>query len=392
MSSGRIARGPGWGDRNGTRAAPGQAGRAVRAFVARHPDGPETLDLMPSTDLPSVPCSDAARERQDPMVGTAPPQSRFLLVEQDGGWAYSGFPTLAIQEDIRDEVQQRAEALGARIMLIRRPGRHTSSVCLMRAWCVVDLHAAPADRVSWGTWSYPAELLSAVDRLEELERRAADRPAAQTGAESGATGTAYPQVVPGAADGDGAAEPTLVLVCTHGKKDPCCAVRGRPVAAALAERYPEQTWECSHTGGDRFAANLLLLPEGATYGGLDVDTALAAVEQHLAGAPDTAHLRGVSGHGRPVQAAVVAVHEQLGPLAWGSVRPTATRPLEPAEGEVAATTVTLALADGRAVEVDVREHVRPGAQLTCRVDALKVSQVPVAGVVRVLGPVSTITP
>ena len=46
----------------------------------------------------------------------------------------------------------------------------------------------------------------------------------------------------------------MLLVCTHGVHDTCCAVRGRPVAAALARRWPEATWECSHVGGDRFAA------------------------------------------------------------------------------------------------------------------------------------------
>ena len=55
-------------------------------------------------------------------------------------------------------------------------------------------------------------------------------------------------------------------VCTHGRHDACCAERGRPVAAALAAAHPEQTWEVSHIGGDRFAANVLVLPDGLYYG------------------------------------------------------------------------------------------------------------------------------
>jgi (2Fe-2S) ferredoxin len=250
-------------------------------------------------------------------------------------------------------------------MLIRRPGRPRSSVLSLRSWCAVDGGAAEGHRVTWGTWASPAELLRAVDRLEQVARWAEE-------------GTHVP------AAGVPRDDERLLLVCTHGKKDVCCAVRGRPVAAALAARWPEQTWECSHTGGDRFAANLLLLPDGAAYGGLDVEAADEVVRAHREGRPVTAYLRGVVGRPRPVQAAVVAAHDQLGPLPWGDVVPTGTAPLGPTEDEVAASLVRMELRDGRVVEVEVREHVRPAARLTCQGGVAKVSQVPVPGTVRVV--------
>jgi hypothetical protein len=319
---------------------------------------------MPTTDPAAFRCSDAARERQDPMLGTAPPQGRFLLVEQASGWAADGFPSAPLPDAVRGEVIARAAAVGARIMLIRRPGRQGPTARAGRSWCVVDTAAPAGRRVTWGTWAEPAQLLDAAARLEEL-----DQPARE-----GGPTTAGPALE----------KDLLVLVCTHGRKDVCCAVRGRPVALDLARRWPEQTWECSHTGGDRFAANVLLLPDGATYGGLGVAEAAAVVQAHREGRPDTTYLRGVAGHPRPVQAALVAVHEQLGPLPCGSVVPTAADHLESRDGEVAASTVRLRLEDGRSVEVDVREHVRPAARLTCRAAAPKVSQVPVAGAVRVV--------
>ena len=55
----------------------------------------------------------------------------------------------------------------------------------------------------------------------------------------------------------------LFGVCTHGRHDACCAERGRPVAAALTASHPDETWEISHMGGDRFAANMVVLPGGA---------------------------------------------------------------------------------------------------------------------------------
>jgi hypothetical protein len=92
------------------------------------------------------------------------------------------------------------------------------------------------------------------------------------------------------------------------------------VASALAERWPDETWECSHIGGDRFAANVVVLPGGTTYGNLDADSAVDVVSSHLAGAVLAAYLRGVASAPPFGQAAVVAAHERYGPLPSEAVR------------------------------------------------------------------------
>ena len=56
--------------------------------------------------------------------------------------------------------------------------------------------------------------------------------------------------------GAGWDEPVF-LVCTHGKRNVCCARLGVPLAQALATRHPGQVWETTHVGGHRFAANLV---------------------------------------------------------------------------------------------------------------------------------------
>lgn len=317
-------------------------------------------------------CSDAARERDDPLLGTAPPQGRLLLIEQDGGWGPNALASLAVPDDVRGQIRERTDAMGTRVMLIRRPGRQTSTVCDLRAWCVVDLSAPAGHRMTWGTWSYPTDLLAAVDRAEELHR--------------GATGAGTPP-------GD---DEMMLLVCTNGRKDLCCAVRGRPVATALEGRWPEQTWECTHTGGDRFAANVVVLPEGATYGGLDVDSAVETVLAHQqgnAGALGRRHLRGLIGHPRPVQAALVGALLELD-LSWGQVRvgagttQTALVPedevtarsgeLSAAGTPVARWHIDLDVTDGRELVAQVTEHLRPAAALTCKaVDSPAHSRVPV---------------
>jgi hypothetical protein len=119
-------------------------------------------------------------------------------------------------------------------------------------------------------------------------------------------------------------EGPLLLVCTHGKRDRCCATLGRPLADTLAALHPDETWEVSHIGGHRFAGNLLVLPEGLAYGGLDIASGLSAAAGHLAGRLALGHLRGRTALTRPAQAAEIAVRERFGIDRLGGVEVTTT--------------------------------------------------------------------
>ena len=115
----------------------------------------------------------------------------------------------------------------------------------------------------------------------------------------------------------------MVLVCTHGTRDTCCAVRGRPIVAILARALPEQVWECTHLGGHRFAGTLLSLPDGACFGRLDPDSAVEVVRAHRQGRTDPAHLRGTTRWEPAVQAALVAALEASGPASADDAVPGA---------------------------------------------------------------------
>lgn len=70
---------------------------------------------------------------------------------------------------------------------------------------------------------------------------------------------------------------SVLLVCTNGRRDVCCAVRARPVALAAAAAAPGQVWEVSHIGGHRFAPTAIHLPSGQTFGRLtDADAVTLA--------------------------------------------------------------------------------------------------------------------
>jgi len=155
----------------------------------------------------------------------------------------------------------------------------------------------------------------------------------------------------------------MLLVCTHATHDVCCALRGRPVAAALQEHWPGQTWECSHLGGDRFAANVVLLPDGVMYGNLDEASSVDVVARHLNGEVSLGHLRGTSVHSPPMQAALGYVMERRGPRSFRQVHAHGLRTL--AEDRWRAD-VKVDGASPSAVTVVVTRSWRPAARLTCR--------------------------
>jgi hypothetical protein len=112
--------------------------------------------------------------------------------------------------------------------------------------------------------------------------------------------------------GHGTPEPgPLFAVCTNGAVDRCCAVRGRPLAAALAEQFPEQTWEVTHVGGCQFAANLLVLPSGLLYGALSPEAGLEVATAALTGRVEPAWLRGRTGVTDWVGTAEVGLRRRL---------------------------------------------------------------------------------
>ena len=150
-----------------------------------------------------------------------------------------------------------------------------------------------------------------------------------------------------------------VLVCTNGRHDACCATFGRPLVRALrTSQWADEVWECSHVGGDRFAANIVLLPDSLYFGGVDADSAAALLTAHDAGRLDLSRFRGRSTLRLPEQCAEHAVRQQLGVSDLAGLAAVTTLP----DGRV-----RIDLADGRTAHVSVRRSDRPSpSPLTCK--------------------------
>jgi hypothetical protein len=223
-----------------------------------------------------------------PCLATATSKARgWLLIEHPGPWA-ERIEQMDLPAPVAAVVTEAGRS-GLRTQLIRRTGRR---------------RATPPLHVYTG-WSYGSEVWA--------EGRQLDDPAELTGLDLAAVAAG---TRPGF--GEAVADP-LVLVCTHGRRNACCARIGVPLARDLRARFGDLVWETTHLGGDRYAANLVVLPHGLYYGNLGSAEAIEAVEAYLRGEVVLDRLRGRAGLAEPAQAAEHHVRQETGVLGVDAV-------------------------------------------------------------------------
>ena len=104
----------------------------------------------------------------------------------------------------------------------------------------------------------------------------------------------------------------LFLVCTHGRRDKCCAKFGVPLYNALREHADERVWQSSHVGGDRFAGNLVCFPHGLFYAHATPEAGRRVADAYRAGRVVTEGFRGRACYSHHTQAAEAFVREEAG--------------------------------------------------------------------------------
>ncbi|MDQ2755443.1 MAG: sucrase ferredoxin [Actinomycetota bacterium] len=241
---------------------------------------------------------------------------------------------------------------GGRLTLLRTPGAHAE-------------HPGEVHRVflGWtGTRSAPAFLLgTTVGDPTDLD--VVDLDALARG-DRDALVASLPALVDA---------PPVLFVCTNGRRDVCCAVRGRPVAVAGHLTHPGRVWECSHTGGHRFSPTGVLLPWGRTLGRLDdalVTEALRAADRGLLaeGLLGPWHDRGSSALTPREQVADSAVRSLVGQTDPAPLVTVVAAPDAAAAGS--AVRVDVSHPDGRRWQVDLRVVDGPAKRNSCGEDAV----------------------
>ena len=201
---------------------------------------------MPVEPVSRYMCSAASTQRDEPMLATASAVRGWLLVEVRGAWGDDAIHTSAFGEHVpprwKDELKRRR----IRAVCIRSHLRADATD--VRLYACVARRPGRGGATLWST-----SVASLADVVPAAEALAASEPA-----EAGWERVHQP----------------LFLVCTNGRHDQCCANLGRPLIRALRDTpWDERVWECSHIGGDRFAPNLVALPESLYFGRLHIETA-----------------------------------------------------------------------------------------------------------------------
>ncbi|MCS7480511.1 sucrase ferredoxin [Umezawaea endophytica] len=273
-------------------------------------------------------CSAFSAALAEPQSGTAATARAWVCLEQPGPWGRDALLESHLDPELGAELVRRSSGTGVRVLLIRRPGTHP------------DRHVPQRRRVYLASCAPGASWLERADLTDPEELLELDFTALGQGR---STGFGTPETGP------------LLLVCTNGKRDVCCALAGRPIVADLAARHGDAVWECTHTGGHRFSPTGVLLPSGYLYGRLDTGF---AEELLAARAVVVDRCRGRSYWSKAGQVAEVAVRARLGERGDALV-------VEPERRHDATTwTVLVRHADGREWQVSVTERALPPARPT----------------------------
>lgn len=205
-------------------------------------------------------CSTYSAQAGEPLPGTAPQGQVWFLLEYNGTWESKAFEASLIAEQVKDWVLAAlAQIPGSKLLLIRTgssgraAGLHRVAPHPFDEGQSLTFYAAIAHEtypILYRFRLYSYEDLLDID-LRGLSKALSIYDARKT-------------------------EEKLYLVCTHGRRDRCCARAGTLIYEAICsksarEGAAESIWQCSHVGGHRFAANLVCFPHGIFYGRVDLE-------------------------------------------------------------------------------------------------------------------------
>lgn len=194
-------------------------------------------------------CAQISREHHESCIGTAARVDTWLMIEYTGAWGMRAVEQSTLSPQVKDWIQaHRTSKSNFLPVFIRQHHRPLQSIT-----CFVCIARE----------NQQAIYCFILQSYEEIISLDIDALAAED--------SCYDQ--------NRYNEP-LYLVCTHGKHDMCCAKYGLPIYQEFARLIGHQVWQSSHLGGDKFAANILYLPQSIYYGRVAVPDVEILLDLH----------------------------------------------------------------------------------------------------------------
>jgi putative component of toxin-antitoxin plasmid stabilization module len=243
-------------------------------------------------------CSETSLAHGEDLSATAPTAQTWIVIEQHGPWGNRALIESRLDRDLGASLIEATSGTGTTVLLARPFSSPTTDATDASTDSTPD-GAADGHRV-WFAHTSPGGVRMRLAHITDL---------------TGLLDLDFNSVARGELPGLGAktADPVL-FICTNGKRDVCCAVKGREVLRSLASGpdadVASAVFEVSHLGGHRFAPTALLLPHGTVHGRLNVSDAVEILRSARAGQIHRTGYRGRSTWLGSEQAAEIAVRDQ----------------------------------------------------------------------------------
>jgi hypothetical protein len=279
-------------------------------------------------------CAAVSSASDEPLAATASRIDHWILIEYRGPWRRDVLGGSLLSPELKAHLREQLRTLRpARLLFVKQPERRSDD----------------GRRVILATSTPGAERLLTLEVSHQDDLRGFDVAAALQGDTTAAEQVGGP----------------IFVVCTHGKRDRCCARHGRPLYDALRDAAgSDAVWQSTHVGGDRFAGNVVALPHGLYYGRVEPADVGGLLAAHAAGRIDLERYRGRCAYPFAVQAAEQAIRESEGLLGVDDLRLVGST-----RGDDDAWRVRFRVPDGAVHRVDVgAEHADEPAYLTCDAD------------------------
>lgn len=209
---------------------------------------------MPVATMPSKTayCSLFSQQSHEPLIASAIQTRFYFLLEYPHPWGAKALEESDMDEEVKAHLKKATKAISdSRLLLIKKAKRLQKEITFYFIRAEVTQSALYAFHLEDYRQLIDLDLsMMAQEGYPNLEEKRSSK--------------------------------KLLLVCTNGKRDRCCAKFGLPTLKAvqghLADEPQWEVWQSSHVGGHRFAPNVLVMPWGLLYGRILPDEVGSLIE------------------------------------------------------------------------------------------------------------------